>query len=385
MTNSAIPFYRKAKYQIIIVIIVILVAFRLYLPTLVKNYVNKVLSDIPGYYGHVEQIDIALIRGAYVINELYLNKVQAKTEIPFINLPKTDISIEWKSLFKGEVVSEILLYNPTINYVSEDQEGEEAASEDDWTKVLTDLVPIDINHLEVHDGTLSYIVVGSDPDISLDITNLELIADNLRNVEAEPQTLPSPMKLTGTSVGGGQLILEGKLNLIKEIPDLDLALSLEKVDITALNDFSSYYADLDFEKGRFDLFAEIAIADGFLTGYVKPMLKDSKLIGKEESIGEKLWEGFVGFFKFALKNQSTDTLASKVPIEGDLTNIETSIWPAISNIIKNGWIKAFSQAVDEDVNYQDALEGVKGDSEKSKKELRQGKRAEKKAEKEKNN
>ncbi|GAA0879767.1 DUF748 domain-containing protein [Algoriphagus jejuensis] len=383
MESNRKPFYKNRRYQVIFGLVVLLIAFRLYLPTLVKNYVNKVLAELPGYYGHVESIDIALIRGAYVINELYLNKIEAETEIPFINLPKTDISIEWKSLFKGEIVSEVLLYEPTVNYVSEDQEGEEAAKGDDWSKALTDLVPIKINHLEMHDGKFSYIVAGSDPAINLDISNLELVADNLRNVEAEPQTLPSPMRLTGTSVGNGQLSIEGELNLIREIPDLDLALALEGVDMTALNDFSSHYASLDFEQGRFDLYSEIAIADGFMTGYIKPMLVDSKLIAKEESFAEKLWEGFVGFFKFALKNQGTNTLASKVPLEGDLNNVETSTWTTIVNVVKNGWIEAFTQAVDEDVSYQDALQRIGGgDNTKSKKEIRQEKREEKQKEKE---
>src|SRR5690606_249147 len=334
----------------------------------------------------VEDIDIALIRGAYVINELYLNKVEAETQIPFINLPKTDISIEWKSLLKGEIVSEIILAEPTVNFVQEDQEGEEAATGDDWSEALTDLVPIKINRLEMHDGKFSYIVAGSEPAINLEIRSLELVADNLRNVEAEPQTLPSPMKLTGSSIGNGNLTIEGSLNLIREIPDADLSLALEGVDMTALNDFSSHYANLDFEKGRFDLYSEIAIADGFLTGYIKPMLVDSELIGPEDKFVEKRWEGFVGFFKFALKNQGTNTLAYKVPLEGDLNNLESSTWTTITNVIKNGWIQAFTQAVDEDVNYQDALQRIGGTEEKSKKELRQEKRkAKKEAKKSKEN
>lgn len=361
---------------------VLLIVFRLYLPTLVKNYVNKVLADLPGYYGHVEDIDIALLRGAYVINELYLNKVEAETQIPFVNLPKTDISIEWKSLFKGKVVAEVLLFKPTVNYVQEDQEGKEGAKGEDWSKALTDLVPIDINHLEMHDGTFSYIVAGSEPAINLDIRDMDLFADNLRNVEAEPNTLPSPMSLTGKSIGNGDLSIKGDLNLIQEIPDLDLSFALENVDMTALNDFTSHYAGLDFEQGNFNLYSEIAIAEGFLTGYIKPMLVDSKLIAKEESFAEKLWEGFVGFFKFALKNQGTDTLASKVPLEGDLNNVESSTWTTVLNIIKNGWIQAFTQAVDEEVSYEDALQQIGATPEKSKKELRQEKREQKKEAKE---
>ncbi|WP_334223389.1 hypothetical protein [Olleya namhaensis] len=105
---------KKKRYLIPLALIVALIAFRLYLPILVKDNVNKVLADIPGYYGQVEDIDISLIRGAYVINGMYLNKVNAKTQIPFLKFPKTDISIEWKSLLKGHIVSEILMTDPEI-------------------------------------------------------------------------------------------------------------------------------------------------------------------------------------------------------------------------------------------------------------------------------
>ena len=88
--------FKKKRYTIPIIILILLIAFRLYLPILVKNYVNKVLANIPGYYGQVDDIDIALIRGAYVINGMYLNKGTAESQIPFLNFPKNDISIEWK-------------------------------------------------------------------------------------------------------------------------------------------------------------------------------------------------------------------------------------------------------------------------------------------------
>ena len=52
---------KKKRYLIPLALIVVLIAFRLYLPILVKDNVNKVLADIPGYYGQVEDIDISLI------------------------------------------------------------------------------------------------------------------------------------------------------------------------------------------------------------------------------------------------------------------------------------------------------------------------------------
>ncbi|MEH6766072.1 MAG: DUF748 domain-containing protein [Aequorivita antarctica] len=371
--------FKKKRYTFPIIILILLIAFRLYLPTLVKNYVNKVLADIPGYYGQVEDVDISLIRGAYVINGMYLNKGTAESQVPFLNFPKSDISIEWKSLFKGKIVSEIIMTSPEVIYVFEDQKEESGdANADDWTKALTDIVPIDINHFEIHDGKLAFVQLSADPNIDLQIDKLELTADNLRNVVEKERILPSPLRASGVSIGKGKVSLEGYMNLVKEIPDMDLSFSLEDADVTALNDFTNYYAGLDFDKGTFGVYSEIAIADGHLVGYVKPLLKDTTLIGKGDSFLDVIWEGFVGFFKFVLKNQGTDTLATKVPFEGDLNDVKTGVWPTVLNIFENAWIQAFKGEVDNDINYKDAFK--EGEiTREQKRELRKKEREERRA------
>lgn len=360
--------YMKKRYVIPISIIVVLVVFRLFLPYIVKNYVNKVLADIPGYYGQVKDIDIALIRGAYVIDSLYLNTVNGTSEVPFLNLGLTDISVEWKSLLKGKIVGEVIMTRPQFTYVFEDQQPDSTANAkaEDWTKALTDLVPIDINNLKIIDGKASFVQLAANPTINLYLNNVNLYATNLRNVERSGRDLPSAVHATAISIGNGQVKLDGKMDLVKEIPDMDISFSLENASVTALNDFTNYYAGIDFVKGNFNLYSEFAIADGFLTGYIKPLLKDSKLIEKEDTFFEKVWEGFVGFFKFVLKNQGNNTLATKIPIEGDLNQLESKIWPTVFNVFKNAWISAYKGTVDNEVTFKDA-ENQKKKSGKKKK------------------
>ena len=383
--------YKKKRYTIPIIIVVVLIAFRIYLPTLVKNNINKILADIPGYYGEVKDIDIALIRGAYVVNGMYLNKVNAKTQVPFLNFPKTDISIEWKFLFKGKIVSEIIMISPEVIYIFEDQKAivdGNTADVEDWTKALTEIVPIDINHFEVHDGKVAFVQLQADPNIDLNIDKIELYADNLRNVVVREGTLPSPIHATGVTFGNGNMTLEGNINLIKEIPDMDLEFALKGSNATALNDLTRHYAGIDFEKGTFELYSEVAIADGYLKGYIKPMLVDTKLIGKDDGFIGVLWEGFVGFFKFILKNQGTNTLATKVPLEGDLNNVDAGTWPTVINIFGNAWIKAFKGETDDEIDFKDALQKAKTDANKAaekeqKKEDRQERKEDRKEAREK--
>ncbi|WP_082830814.1 AsmA family protein [Cochleicola gelatinilyticus] len=374
--------YKKKRYTIPIIILLLLIAGRLYLPIYAKNYINEVLADIPGYYGQVSDIDISLWRGAYVINGMYLNKVDAGTQVPFLNFPKNDISVEWKSLLKGKIVAEVVMMSPEIIYVLEDQKTTPAEGEadiDDWTKALTDIVPLEINHFEVHDGTFAYVVLESDPNIDLQINKIQLTADNLRNVVEKERILPSPVKATGVSIGNGNVSLDGNINLIKEIPDMDIAFSLEDADVTAINNFTRHYAGIDFKEGTMGVYSEIAIADGYMKGYMKPLLTNSKLIGKEDGFLGVLWEGFVGFFKFILKNQGTDTIATRVPIEGDLNNVQAGVWPTVFNIFENAWISAFKGEVDNDIDFEDAFNDPNLTREE-KRELRKKRREQRRAE-----
>ncbi|MBD1260541.1 DUF748 domain-containing protein [Maribacter polysiphoniae] len=353
---------RKKRYLLPILVICLLITLRLLLPFVVKNYVNNVLADLPGYYGQVSDIDISIYRGAYVIHDLFLNKIDAGSQVPFIDLEKTDISIEWSALFKGKVVSEIVMSRPQFIYVFEDHQNEKAVDPDleDWTKALTDLVPIDINNLKIVRGKAAFVQLNAEPNIDLYLNEIELNATNLRNVVRTENELPSQINATAVSIGQGTFKLEGKMDLVKQIPDMDISFSLQEASAKALNDFTNHYAGIDFVDGNLNVFSEMAIANGYLTGYVKPLLKDLKLVDPEQDkFLNILWEGFVGFFKFILKNKGNNTLATKVPLQGDLNHVETKVWPTIWNVFKNGWVKAFKGVIDNDVNFEDAEKGAK--------------------------
>lgn len=352
-------FFRK-RYFIPVIILLMLIIGRLLLPYFLKNYVNKTLNNIPGYEGYVKDIDISLWRGAYVIDGLILQKKGGETTTPMLDFEKSDISIEWPSLFKGKIVSEVELHNPKFNYIFEDQEQEIPegdADVEDWTKALTDLVPIDINHFSVHNGTASFVQLSSDPEINMFLEKINLEATNLSNVVNEKETLPSNLNAKAVSIGGGDVSLRGNLNLLKTIPDMDINFELQKANVTALNNLAERYVGVDFESGTFELYSEFAIADGYLEGYLKPMFIKTKLLGEQNEGGffKQLWEGFVGVFKFLFENKGTDTLATRVPLSGDLNNVDAGIFATVINIFKNAWIEAFTGDVDKNINFEDAV------------------------------
>jgi hypothetical protein len=350
--------FKTTPRTILVCVILALIILRLFLPLIVKNYVNKVLANIPGYNGWVDDIDIALYRGAYVINGLHLYKDGNKK--PLLYFPVTDISIEWKSLFKGRIVSEIEMHRPEVSlYVTSNKlpEGKKP-DQGDWTRALHKLVPIKINRLTVDNGKFLYADIIESPDINLAITSIDLTATNLGNVVDKNKALPSDVVANGVSFGKGALSVTAKMNMLKNIPDMDVNVSLKKSDVTALNSLSLATAGFDFEKGQFELYSEFVIRNAYLKGYFKPMFHTIRIIDKfskpNSSVLKRLWEGVITFFGFVLKNKPRDSFATKVPVEGDLNNPDFGIWELIKNIFRNGFIRPFENQVDNEVRFSDA-------------------------------
>ena len=76
---------RKKIGWIILGVVALLIVIRLILPYVVLHYANKTLANMKGYYGHINDIDLAIIRGAYRIDSIYLNKADTVTskQTPF--------------------------------------------------------------------------------------------------------------------------------------------------------------------------------------------------------------------------------------------------------------------------------------------------------------
>ncbi|MDT0605967.1 DUF748 domain-containing protein [Croceitalea rosinachiae] len=343
-TSNNSFWFRRKIVLIPISIILILVTFRIALPSVLKHYTNKALHNIPGYYGEVSTIKVGLFSGKYIIENLYINKINAKTQIPFLSFPKSIVALDVNEILRGNIVSDIYLANPEIIYILSDHNQTSNAPEpelDDWSKALTEIVPIAINELKVEGGKFGYVEINTKPNIDLHIQNISLIASNLRNTKSINQGLPSSVVATGNTVGGGELQVEGKMDLIQQIPDVDIALTIRNANATALNDFTKHYTGIDFARGTFEMYGELKIDEGYVNGLVNPAFINSKFIGKGDKFLSVLWEGFVGMFKFLIKNHKNNSISMKVPFKGDLNKIKTNKMSAFFSLFQNAWIKAF--------------------------------------------
>ncbi|MDF2368220.1 DUF748 domain-containing protein [Sneathiella sp.] len=334
-------------------IALLLIAGRLYLPYWVKDYVNTQIGLLDDYSGGVQDIDINLWRGAYKIQALEIYKQEGGLDAPFAAARTIDLSVEWKALLNGAIVAEIDIYDADLNF-SKTQTGEGAG----WIGLVDALSPFNINRLAVHSGKITYIDYTADPNINLFIKDINATATNLRNVTDKENPLPSSLKISGTSIGEGELLFEGRMNIFRDIPDFDFGAELRDANLTAFNDYGRAYAAVDFEGGTIGIFSELAAADGNVTGYVKLVATNVTVeaIEKEENPLTIVWESLVSAFVEIFENQPKDQFAIRIPVEGKLDDPEEDLWSAFISIFSNAFGQAFKKNEDGTINFQDALE-----------------------------
>jgi len=376
MKHTTTPRSHKKKIIIIVLVSVLglLVIARLALPYFVKSYVNKVLADMDGYAGSIDDVDIHLIRGAYVTKNLKLDKVNGKIPVHFITAKKVDLSIEWKSLIKGAIKGKARFYDADLNFVDgHNSSASQTGDETDWTAELKKLLPIQINRFEIHNSKISYLDFNSTPKVSMYITDVNLWATNLSNLDNPEDKLPSVLNMEGTSIGHGKLSITGNMNVLKKIPDALIKLKLTNVDLADLNTLFKAYGKFEFEKGTFSLYSELSLDNSNIQGYVKPIMTEMHVKSWSEEKGnvlQKFWTVAVGLAFDVFKNQPHNEFATKIPVKGNLDNIKPQVFKGIINVLHNAFIKAYEKSFDNTVEFGASKEkthkGIPGIFEKKK-------------------
>jgi uncharacterized protein involved in outer membrane biogenesis len=266
---------RKGKIWLIVAgsLLLLIVAIHLILPSVLLRYVNRQLSKIEGYKGSVEDIDIAIFRGAYTIKDIRLDKLSGKIPHPFFKADIIDLSVEWKALFNGRIVAEIEVENPVLNFVKGPTKATSQTGIDkDWTEVVDNLIPLKLNRFEINNGEIHYRDLHSSPKVDIFTNNVHIIAENLSNAKHKKEELPSTAKAEA-DVYGGQVTLDMKIDPLNKQPSFDMNAKLTEVNLVKLNDFLKAYGNFDVEKGSLQLYTEAAAKDGLIRATLSLLLR----------------------------------------------------------------------------------------------------------------
>ncbi len=333
------------------VVLNLLVAARIALPYAIENFINRQLAAVEGYDGRIEDVDLGIWRGAAAVEGIRIVRTtDERNNEPFFDCDRIDVSIEWKSLLKGSLVAEGDAWRPVLNLVQAKEEDEQQlGTETKWPTFLADYYPFDINTFRIHDGTVRLRTPQIPVEEALVAHRLNAVISNLTNVVESDEETFARFEVRATVLGDSPLRINGSLDPLAAQPTFDVNLQLESVDLPDLNPWLRQYAKADAEAGTFQLYMEIAAADGRFEGYAKPLMQDVDIYGTQEqndSLLRKAWEGLVEFASNIVENKDEDQVGARVPFSGTIDNPDTSIWRTIASVLRNAFVSAFARSLE---------------------------------------
>lgn len=345
---------RAIKYPLVLIALVaVLVGARLALPYFVLDHVNDRLVALKGYDGHVDDIDIALWRGAYRIDAITIVREQGG-DTPFFTADHIDLSIEWRSLFKGSIVGTALFEQPVLNLVqAENAERTQLGKGVNWFARLEEFFPFRFNTVEARNGSVTFRAPGIATQDALTAQNVNAEVRNLTNVSDSTLEAFADFDVHGEILGQAPAHIAGRVDPGADHPTFDVNMTLEKVELVQLNPWLRAYAKVDAEGGSFQLYSEIAAEDGAFKGYVKPLMQDVNIYSSKEEEPNpfrRLWEGLVEVVAELFENQSEDQVASLVPLSGRLDDPDVDVFESIVGVLRNAFVGAFSQSLENTIS-----------------------------------
>jgi uncharacterized protein DUF748 len=338
-------------------VVVLLVAARVALPYVLKDEVNRRLMALPNYDGHVADVDVALWRGAYRVEGVRLVKTGAKSPTPFFDGDRIDFSVEWKSLLHGRIVAECEMWRPNVNLVRAQTEAESQLGQGvNWAGTLESSFPFRFNTVRVHDGIATFRAPGIEAKDAIKATKVEGEITNMTNVIPAGKEAFAGFRLNAAVLDTGSAAVSGSANPWASTPTFDVNLTVKNVQLPKVNPWLREYIKADAEKGDFELYTELAAANGKFKGYAKPIMREVDIYRSgepEPNPFKRIWEGLVDFAANVLEDEDTGQVAARIPFSGTIKNPEAGLLETIVSVMHNAFVSAFARSLEGSVSIRD--------------------------------
>lgn len=206
-----------------------------------------------------------------------------------------------------------------------------------------------VRELRLTNGELGYVDGEADPPYRLFLAKLDVAVHGFTN-ERRKGDAPGRAKITGAFMGTGSLQLDATFQPAQTRAEFSSNLQITDVELVTLNGLLRARGGLDVNAGRFSLFSEIAVRDGTVDGYVKPLFSELDVYdGRQDgdkNILRQAYEGIVGGISTLLENQPRDEVATRTDLSGRIESPETSTWEILIGLVQNAFVRAILPGLD---------------------------------------
>ena len=362
---------RRNKYLLALgIVVLLLVAIRLSLEPVLLDYANRKLDALNAYEGHIDDLDLALLRGGYDIQGIEIVKTGSGQPVPFFTAERIEATVEWRSLLHGQLVAEADLFRPQANLVeAETEQKSQLGKEVNWVEQFKQLFPFRFNTVRVHDGTVTFRAPGIQTKDALTARHIDGWLANLTNVADSNKETFAGFQFKASVLDGGSARIDGSVNPLATKPTFDLNMRVQNVQLPQVNPWLTRFIKADAEGGEFELYTELAAANGKFKGYAKPVMRDVNIYSStepEKNPLKRLWEGIIDLAADIFENHQEDQVAARIPISGTIEQPNTDLLATIGSVMRNAFVGAFARSLEGSISVRSVRQSLKADGDDKK-------------------
>lgn len=236
--------------SILLILILIFAAAFLLDEPLRRKMEADINKSLKGYSARIGSLDFHPIGLSLDLVDSTIYQ-SAHPDPPVLHIPNLSASIHWRALLHGRLVADFELDNPTMRFdlrqFNQEARDETPIKEKGWQDAVKAIYPLKINRFVIRNADITYIDKG--PFRPLRLTKVNFLAENIRNVESEEGTYPSPVEVSGVVFDTGKLELKGNADFLAE-PHLTFKadVQIEKIALDYFKPIGERY-NLSVRKG----------------------------------------------------------------------------------------------------------------------------------------
>jgi hypothetical protein len=208
-------------------------------------------------------------------------------------------------------------------------------------------VDISVREFDISHSNFSFTDKTSNPNYRVFLTDTELALKNLSNHQNQG---PADLTLRGRFMGSGDTSVAGDFLASRQGPTFNLKVAIQNTDLPSMNDILRAFGSFDVAAGQFSVFSQVAVNDGNINGYVKPMFANLKVYDyqkdKNTPVLHQAKELAIAAASHLFKNRSTERVAADIDLKGKLTSPDISTWEALAQVLRNAFIEAIIPGFD---------------------------------------
>jgi hypothetical protein len=336
-------------------LLLVLIVLRVLLPGFVRHYLDGRIAQMGPYHGSMGAVNLHLWRGSYTIHDLRIDKLGTNGKEPFLTAPRTELTVSFAALLHGRLRGDVESYDPTVNLIDGSTEGERQLGKGvNWSNELNILLPVEVDRIRVHNGTVTFRNVVSNPRVDLTMTHVESTVTNLSASKSPTGERAATLDTTATVLGDAPLQTHATFDPANRFGDFDYHIRITDIKLVRANALARAYIGLDFAGGTGDFSMNLKASHGELQGEALPVFKDLKFFSWKKDVEQEkkgpiklLYQAAAqGVVSLLKAPSSNDQIVTKVPISGRIGDSQIGGPQAIYAVLRHAFAEAYKQQLE---------------------------------------